>query len=48
MAGGSVQSSVAETVDNMSGPLSILVLDYPAAAFEYEGCIVGSANRSCA
>ena len=42
-----VQSSVAETVDNMSGPLSILVLNYPAApSAGYEGCIVSSANRS--
>ena len=46
--GQPAQSSVAETVDNMSGPLSILVLNYPAAAASvYEGCSVAHRNRSC-
>ena len=36
----SAQSSVVETVDNISGPLPILVLAYAASV--YEGCIVGS------
>ena len=48
LVGQPAQSSVAETVDNMSGPLSILVLNYPAAeASVYEGCSVARTNRSC-